>query len=231
MTILADFTQLEVPVGFYTESQKQLQAKFESGSLAERLEQAIVTDEIVPELHQPFIESRDFFFLATVNARGEPTVSHKGGPVGVVTVVDSKTLAFPSYDGNGMFLSMGNIAETSKIGMLFIDFETPNRMRVQATATLSTDDPLMAKYPGAQLLVRARVEKVFLNCARLVHKHQRVSASPYVPDKNGETPFPAWKRIDLVQDALPPKDVGRAMREGGVITQEDYGAKLAAGES
>jgi predicted pyridoxine 5'-phosphate oxidase superfamily flavin-nucleotide-binding protein len=218
-------------VGFYTESQRQVQALFESSSLAERVQQAIVTDEIDPELHQPFIESRDFFFLATVNAQGEPTVSHKGGPVGVVTVVDSKTLVFPSYDGNGMFLSMGNIAETSKIGMLFIDFETPNRMRVQATATISTDDPLMAKYPGAQLLVRATVEKVFLNCARLIHKHKRLSASPYVPDATGSTPFPAWKRLDVVQDALPPKDMGRAGREGGIITQEEYGAKLAAGES
>lgn len=218
-------------MSFYTESQKQVQSTFDSRRLAERLEEAIVTDEIVPELHQPFIESRDFFFLATVNAQGEPTVSHKGGPVGVVTVVDAKTLAFPSYDGNGMFLSMGNIAETGKIGMLFIDFETPNRMRVQATATISTDDPLLAKYPGAQLVVRAKVDKVFLNCARLIHKHQRVSTSPYVPDKKGDTPFPAWKRIDLVQDALPSKDMGRARDAGGVITQEEYGAKLAAGES
>ena len=218
-------------MSFYTESQKQLQDTFESRRLAERVEAAIVTDEIVPELHQGFIESRDFFFLATVNAQGEPTVSHKGGPVGVVTVIDATTLAFPSYDGNGMFLSMGNIAETGKIGMLFIDFETPNRVRVQATATISTDDPLLAKYPGAQLLVRAKVEKVFLNCARLIHKYKRVAASPYVPDQNGETPFPAWKRIDLVQDALPSKDMGRAIGEGGVITQEEYGAKLAIGES
>jgi len=218
-------------VDFYTESQKQLQAAFDSRRLAERVEEAIVTDVIVPHVHQPFIESRDFFFLTTVSAQGEPTVSYKGGPVGVVTVVDPTTLAFPSYDGNGMFLSMGNIAETGKIGMLFIDFETPNRMRVQATASIRADDPLLAKYPGAQLLVRAKVDKVFLNCARLIHKHQRVSASPYVPDKDGHTPFPAWKRIDVVQDALPPKDQGRATAEGGVITQEEYGAKLAAGES
>ena len=216
---------------FYTESQKRLQAAFDSRKLAERVEEAIVTDVIVPRVHQPFIESRDFFFLTTVNAQGEPTVSYKGGPVGVVTVVDPTTLAFPSYDGNGMFLSMGNIAETGKIGLLFIDFETPNRIRVQATATISTDDPLLARYPGAQLLVRAKVDRVFINCARLIHKHQRVSASPYVPDKDGRTPFPAWKRIDKVQDALPPKDQGRATAEGGVITEEEYGAKLAAGES
>jgi len=218
-------------MSFYTESQKNIQVAFDSRKLADRLEESIVTDQIVPELHQRFIESRDFFFLSTVNAQGEPTVSHKGGPVGVVTIVDAHTLVFPTYDGNGMFLSMGNIAETGKIGLLFIDFETPNRVRVQATATISTDDPLMARYPGAQLLVRAKVDKVFLNCARLIHKHQRVSTSPYVPDAKGETPFPSWKRIDLVQDALPAKDRGRSSSEGGVITEEEYGCKLAAGES
>jgi predicted pyridoxine 5'-phosphate oxidase superfamily flavin-nucleotide-binding protein len=218
-------------MSFYTESQKQVQATFESSKLAERVEQAIVTDEIVPDRHQAFIESRDFFFLASVNAQGEPTVSYKGGPVGVVTVVDTKTLVFPSYDGNGMFLSMGNISETGKIGLLFVDFETPQRIRVQATATLSTDDSLMANYPGSQLLVRASVEKVFFNCARLIHKHKRVAASPYVPDKKGATPFPAWKRIDGLQDALVPEDLGRAKDEGGVITEEEYMAKVAAGDS
>lgn len=218
-------------VEFYTPSQKALQAAFETRRLAERVHDLIVTDEIDPSVHQPFIESRDFFFLATVNAQGEPTVSYKGGAVGLVTVVDTKTLAFPSYDGNGMFLSLGNVAETAKIGMLFIDFETPNRLRVQATAAISTDDPLMATYPGAQLIVRAEVVKVFVNCARYIHKHKRLSTSPYVPDATGAAPCPAWKRIDAVQDALPPKDVSRALGEEGVITLEEYGDKLAAGES
>ncbi len=216
---------------FYSESQKQLQTQFDSRRLADRLEAAIVTDQIASAQQRAFIESRDFFFLSTVNAQGEPTVSHKGGGVGVVTVVDAGTLVFPSYDGNGMFMSMGNIAETGKIGLLFIDFETPNRLRVQATATFSADDPLMAKYPGAQLLVRAKIDKVFVNCARLIHKHKRIAASPYVPDRNGAMPLPAWKRIDMVQDALPASDIGRAEHEGGLITPEQYDEKLASGES
>jgi uncharacterized protein len=218
-------------VAFYSESQKQLQQQFESQALAERVEQAIVADAIDPGMHQPFIESRDFFFLSTVNGSGEPTVSYKGGDTGIVTVVDEHTIAFPNYDGNGMFLSMGNIAETSKIGLLFIDFETPNRVRVQATATVSADDPLMAKYPGATLIVRGKVDKVFLNCARLIHKHARIETSPYVPDASGQTPYPAWKRIDFVQDALRPGDQGRAEAAGGLINMEEYGAKLAAGQS
>jgi uncharacterized protein len=218
-------------MAFYTESQKKWQEQFQSRALADRVEQAIVADAIDPGLHQPFIESRDFFFLTTVNGSGEPTVSYKGGDVGIVTVIDPHTIAFPNYDGNGMFLSIGNIAETSKIGLLFIDFETPNRVRMQATASVMADDPLLPKYPGATLIVRANVDKVFLNCARLIHKHARVESSPYVPDASGETPYPAWKRIDFVQDALRPSDQGRAVAEGGLITMEEYGAKLAAGQS
>jgi uncharacterized protein len=130
-----------------------------------------------------------------------------------------------------MFLSMGNIAETAKIGMLFIDFETPNRVRVQATATVSADDPLMATYPGAQLIVRATVDKVFVNCARMIHKHTRTATSPYVPNEAGEAKYPAWKRIDLLQGVLPPADMGRAEAAGGLITIEEYGTKLAAGDS
>lgn len=217
-------------MAFYTDSQRQMQEQFDSRPLADSVEAAIVDDEL-NDLHKGFISTRDYFFLSTVNADGEPTVSHKGGDVGTVTVVDDHTLAFPAYDGNGMFLSLGNIAATAKIGMLFIDFETPNRVRVQATASFSDSDDLMAKYPGSIGVVRAHVDKVFLNCARYIHKHTRVEQSPYVPDENGEQPYPAWKRIDGLQDSLQPKDQGRAADNGGVITEEEYGAKVMAGES
>jgi len=217
-------------MAFYTEPQRALQEQFESRPLADAVEAAIVDTEL-NELHVAFISSRDFFFLSTVNADGEPTVSHKGGDIGTVTVVDNKTLAFPAYDGNGMFLSLGNITATAKIGLLFIDFETPNRVRVQATARFSTDDELMADYPGAIGIVRASVDRVFLNCARYIHKHTRTSTSPYVPDDKGEQPFPTWKRIDDLQDHLHPQDRGRAADEGGEITEEQYVEAVLAGES
>jgi len=217
-------------MAFYTESQKAMQAQFDSLPLAAAVETAIVRDEL-DEMHQGFIESRDYFFLSTVDSSGCPTVSHKGGPPGIVTVLDPSTIAFPNYDGNGMFLSMGNIADTAKIGLLFMDFETPNRIRVQATAKVSSDDKLLSRYPGANLIVRAHVDKVFINCARYIHKHTRVETSPYVPASDGAQPFPAWKRIDFLQDSLRPEDQGRAELEGGVITEDEYGAKLQAGES
>ncbi|MEM9565162.1 MAG: pyridoxamine 5'-phosphate oxidase family protein [Actinomycetota bacterium] len=214
---------------YYTDAQRALQDRFESRPLADRLEQAIIAPEI-DEMQQAFIQSRDFFFLSTVTAAGEPTVSYKGGDVGIVTVVDQTSIAFPMYDGNGMFLSAGNIADTAKIGLLFIDFETPNRVRVQATARLEHDDPLLERYPGAITIVRATVDHVFVNCARYIHEHERVAASPYVPDGDGAQPHPSWKRIDLLQDALTQDDQDRSADEG-IITIEDYGAKLAAGES
>lgn len=217
-------------MSFYTDSQKKLQTQFQSGALAKKVEETIVDDEI-GDLHRDFIESRDFFFLSTVNADGSPTVSYKGGDVGLVTVIDPTTIAFPNYDGNGMFLSMGNINDTAKIGMLFIDFETPNRIRVQARATASDQDPMMSHYPGANLIVRAKVDKVFLNCARYIHKHSRLESSAYVPDKQGHAPYPAWKRLDLIQDSLPPKDQGKAQEEGGTITMDDYMEKLGEGKS
>ncbi len=217
-------------MAFYTEPQRSLQEQFETRKLADAVEAAIV-DDALDDNHKAFISSRDFFFLSTVNATGEPTVSHKGGDVGTVKVIDDKTLAFPAYDGNGMFLSLGNIVDTAKIGLLFIDFETPNRIRVQATATLNAEDPLLSEYPGAIGIVRAHVDKVFLNCARYIHKHERVSTSRYVPDADGNQPYPAWKRIDGLQDHLHPRDRGKAGAAGGVITEEQYGEALAKGES
>ncbi len=216
--------------GFYTDAQRAMQEAQGTRKLADTVQQAIVWD-VVEGPNVDFIESRDFFFLSTVDSEGRPTVSYKGGPQGVCHVVDAKTLVFPSYDGNGMFKSMGNAADTGKVGLLFIDFETPNRVRVQGDVTVSADDPEMARYPGARMIARVAVENCFLNCARYIHKHERIAQSPYVPDEQGEQPHPSWKRIDVIQDALPEAERARTQAEGGTITQDDYAEKLMAGQS
>ncbi len=215
---------------FYTAAQRDIQEQFETQPLADALEAAIVVNQL-DDMHTGFIESRDFFFLSTVNGRGEPTVSYKGGGVGTVQVLDPSTLAFPAYDGNGMFLSMGNIADTAKIGMLFIDFETPNRVRVQATASFHDDDELLPHFPGAIGIVRASIDQVFVNCARYIHQHERKATSPYVPDENGEQPYPSWKRIDMILPFLPEDDQSKVAEAGGEISAEQYGEALAKGES
>ena len=215
---------------FYTEQQRKLQQQFDTGKLADLLVHAIAHHEIKPA-ERAFIESRDMFFLATVDAVGQPTCSYKGGDPGFVQVVDPATLAFPSYDGNGMFLSLGNVRATGKVGMLFIDFEKPHRLRVQGTASVAEHDPLLSRFPGADALVRVAVSHVFVNCSRYVHRYQRVGASRYVPRTGCETPYAEWKRIDLVQEALPARDAGKTARAGGTITEAEYEAKIAAGEA
>ncbi len=210
--------------------QRALQADFDTVRLADRLNELIVLTEI-PDEHRAFIESRDMVFLSTVDHRGYPTCSYKGGAPGFIKVLDPRTLALPSYDGNGMFLSMGNLAGNAKLGMLFIDFETPHRLRLHGTASISQDDPLLPSCPGAQLIARISVTELFVNCPRYVHRYQRLQTSRYAPQADGsKPPGPKWKRIDLLQDALLRREQGLASALGGVISQEDYVAMLRQGD-
>lgn len=215
---------------FYTDGQRAVQDQFQTTRMADLLHQVIVHAD-VQDAERAFIESRDMFFLATVDGDGRPTCSYKGGDPGFVRVVDAGTIAFPLYDGNGMFLSLGNIRTTTQVGLLFIDFETPHRLRVQGTASADPTDPLLRDFPGADVLVRVAVSEIFVNCSRYVHKYQRVAASRYVPREDCATPFAEWKRIDLVQEALPPRDAGKTEQAGGTITVEEYEAKRAGGRA
>lgn len=221
---------MPTPDEFYTDAQRALQKEGQHEKLAEVVVHAIVRDEL-EDIHTDYINSRDYFFLSTVNATGEPTVSHKGGDVGFCKVLSPSRLIFPNYDGNGMWLSMGNIDEAAKVGMLFMDMVTPWRIRVQGTAKISRDAELMAQFPGCNMVVDVAVDVVFQNCARYIHKHTRSETSPYVPAKDGSQPFPAWKRIDGLQPVLHPSDQGRAEAEGGTLTEEQYLEKVDQGTS
>lgn len=216
---------------FFTPAHRRAQDRADARPLADRVVDAVVKTEI-DDFSGGFIGSRDFFFLSTVDSEGRPTVSYKGGPPGVVAVVDPTTIAFPHYDGNGMFLSVGNTEDTGRIGLLFIDLETPNRFRLQADVERTTDDPvLLARWPGSTLVTVAKVETVFHNCGRYIHQHERLAASPYVPGDDGAQPLPAWKQIDVVQDVLTDDERRRATDDGGTITFEDYVGRLLAGTS
>ena len=133
-------------------------------------------------------------------------------PAGFVRIVDERTLAFPCYDGNGMYLSMGNVLANPKIGMLFVDFEKPNRLRISGEASIAENDPLLAHYPEAQFIVRVAVTEIFLNCPRYIPKFKRVADSPFVPVAGKQTPFPNWKQIDFVRETLPARDREVAMQ-------------------
>ena len=212
----------------YGDHHRALQDKFETRKLADRVEEAVVQTEVSTG-NKAFIESRDMFFLSTIDHQGRPTVSYKGGDPGLVKVVDEKTVVFPSYDGNGMFFSMGNIAGNSEVGLLFVDFETPNRLRLQGTASVSSDDALIVEYKEAELIVRVNVSEIWTNCPRYVHRYHKVDSSRYVPRAACETPLAEWKRIDMLQDVLPSKDHGRIERAGGTISMQQWADKAKAG--
>jgi hypothetical protein len=197
----------------YAEGHRTLQEQFDTRRLADRLDDAIVKDHIDAS-DRAFIERMDMFFLATVDKNGHVNCSYKGGQPGFVRVIDAHTIAFPNFDGNGMYLSMGNVLETNQVGLLFIDFENQWRMRLNGTATIDSRDPLMAEYSEAQFIVRVRAREVFPNCPRYIHKMKLVERSRFVPKVACETPVPAWKKGDWVADALPERDPARdASRE------------------
>lgn len=207
---------------------RALQDVFGTRGIADRIESIACKTEFDGEA-KGFIEAADMFFLATVDHRGRPTVSYKGGDPGFVRVVDATTLAFPSYDGNGMFLSLGNVVHNAQVGLLFISFERPHRIRVQGTASVSRDDPLMGQFREAELVVRVRLSELWQNCPRYVHRYQKVQPSRYVPREACATPLAEWKRIDLVQDALPARDAARA-QAAGLIGIEEWIGKVKSGD-
>ena len=137
-----------------------MQDRFDSRRIADRLEQ-VTLRRAFTEDDKAFISRAPMFFLATADADGHPDCSYKGGLPGFVRVVDDVTLAFPSYDGNGQFRSLGNLAVNPSVGMLFIDFEATKRIRVNGVASIDHEDPLRAAYPGADLVVRVRRRRSF----------------------------------------------------------------------
>jgi len=186
----------------YHRGNRELQDRFDSRRIADRLEEVTLHDRFMPG-DVEFIQDCAMFFLATADADGWPDVSYKGGLPGFVQVTDHDELAFPCYDGNGMFKSLGNILVNPKVGLLFIDFEEQNRMRVQGTAAISDDDPLMTQFPGAQLIIRVKAERIFPNCPRYIHKMKLLEHSVYAPAAGQQPPQPDWKQAPVFRDALP----------------------------
>ncbi|WP_295556892.1 pyridoxamine 5'-phosphate oxidase family protein [uncultured Hyphomicrobium sp.] len=212
----------------YGPQHRELQDHFASRAMADRIELIAAKTEI-DDLARGFIESRDMFFLSTVDHQGRPTVSYKGGAPGFVRVIDPQTIAFPSYDGNGMYFSMGNIAAHAEIGCLFIDFEKPFRLRLQGRAELVKDGALRAHFKEAELAVKVTVSDVWMNCPRYVHRYKKETTSRYVPRAETETPLCEWKRIDGLQDILRPHELA-AVEKAGHISQDEWMGHVLAGD-
>jgi uncharacterized protein len=203
----------------FGQTHRAFQDQYDTRRLADRLEN--LAHAAFDDGERAFIEAAPFFFLSTVDERGRPTVSYKGGAPGFVRVSGPSELVFPVYDGNGMFLSLGNIVSTAQVGLLFISFEAPRRLRVQGEARISPNEGAH-RLPGAIHLVHIAASQIFVNCGRYIHQHSMERLSPHVPNAAGEQPFPAWKRLDFIADTLPEQDQRKVAATGGSILLADY---------
>lgn len=185
---------------------RDIQDRFDTRRLADAITRTTLHATLT-DGDRAFIERMDMFFIATQGANGNLDCSYKGGEPGFVKVLDEHTIAFPNYDGNGQYMTTGNILETGKVGLLFIDFQNQWRMRLNGIATIDFDDPLRAEWPEAQFVVRVTAEEVFPNCPRYIHKMELVERSVFVPKASCETPEPGWK--DHFEDALPEEQKAR----------------------
>jgi predicted pyridoxine 5'-phosphate oxidase superfamily flavin-nucleotide-binding protein len=189
----------------FHDGNRRLQDQFDSRRIADRLVEKL-SRYAFSDGDRAFIEGAAFFFLATADADGRPDCSFKGGVPGFVRVVGEDEIAFPDYDGNGMFKSLGNIVANPSVGLLFIDMgEKPRRLRVNGTASVSRDDPLMQRFAGAQLLVRVKAGVIFPNCPRYIATPGAVEPSKYTPRPGYAPPEPAWKGFDDFKDYVHPR--------------------------
>jgi predicted pyridoxine 5'-phosphate oxidase superfamily flavin-nucleotide-binding protein len=196
----------------FDEHHRALQRQFDSERLADRIEDRLCRHWLTDDDRQ-FIERLDMMFVASVSASGQPTCSYKGGDPGFVHVLDATRLAFPHFDGNGMFLSAGNMSATQKVGLLFIDLCSPKRLRVHGRARI---EPLASVLPGcreAQFAIVVVVTEVFPNCPRYIHQYQLVERSKFVPRPDQPTPVPTWKKMEWAVDVLPAGDPARGEQQ------------------
>jgi predicted pyridoxine 5'-phosphate oxidase superfamily flavin-nucleotide-binding protein len=199
----------------YHDGNRRLQDAFDSRRISDRLEEKLCRRAFTPD-DKAFIESVIYFFLATADAEGRPDCSFKGGPAGFVRVTGPSELAFPDYDGNGMFKSLGNLTVNPGVGLLFIDMHgRTRRLRVNGTARVLRSDPLLAETVGAQLIVRVEARAIFPNCPRYIPKLQLQAESDYAPRPGCDPIEPAWKTFPDLKDAVHPRQPTARGRAGG----------------
>jgi uncharacterized protein len=188
----------------FHDGNRRLQEQFDSRRISDRLE--AMSRTAFSNEDRSFIENTTYFFLATADAEGRPDCSFKGGPPGFVRVTGPSELAFPDYDGNGMFKSLGNVTVNPNVALLFIAMHgTPRRLRVSGAARVSRDDPLMNESVGAQMIVRVDARVIFPNCPRYIPMMQFLEPSPYTPRVGQEPVEPAWKSFEVFKDDVHPR--------------------------
>src|SRR5678816_4439402 len=190
-------------MSLYHEGHRELQDRYRGRAVADRLEQHRMHCAFT-DTDREFIETAHFFFLAT--AWGESVdCSMKGGVPGFVRVTAPNEIAWPDYDGNRMYRSLGNILRNPRVGLLFIRFDgklfnNAGRLRISGCAEIDESAAAVAGLPGAKRLVRVTAEHIFTNCPRYIPKLSLEETSVYVPREGYRPPDPPWKSMPFVKD-------------------------------
>jgi uncharacterized protein len=189
----------------YHDGNRKLQDRFDSRRISDKLEEKLTRTSFNAD-DKAFIESMAYFFIATADAAGRPDCSFKGGMPGFVRVTGPAELAFPDYNGNGMFKSLGNLLVNPNVGLLFIAMhDKPKRLRINGSARVSDADPLLHETVGAQLIVRVAARAIFPNCPRYIPTMQMTGPSIFTPQPKVDPPEPAWKTFDDFKDCVHPR--------------------------
>jgi uncharacterized protein len=193
------------PSDLYGAGARAFQDEFDSRRLADRLGELTVHAELTDD-DTALITAQSTVWVSTVDAGGWPDVSYKGGEPGFVRVVSPTELRIPAYDGNGMMRTLGNIADTGRVALLFVDVERPWRLRLHGEARVSTERADVDEFHGAFAVIVVTAARIFPNCGRYIHQG---GVSEFVPRPGHEPPTPEWKRLEFINDALPGDDPAR----------------------
>jgi len=184
--------------GFFHAGSLALQDRADSRRIAGRIAELRRHDSFsADDLAQ--IAAAQMFFLATADADGRPDCSVKGGEPGFVQAIGPNLLSFPDYDGNGMFRSLGNISVNPAVGLLFVDFESGRKMRINGTAVLLRDGE------DGGLRVEVAACDIFPNCPRYVPHMVVAARSVHNPRPGYTPPPPAWQAKPELKDFLPTR--------------------------
>lgn len=150
--------------------EQRAQAQWHTAALWDEARKQRLLWDHIPAIYHTRLEAAPFFFLATSSPDGRCDCSFKGGGPGLVRILDAHRFAFPDFDGNGAFMSLGNILLNPQVGCLFIDFADGARLRVNGRASIHEGDAIAALFPSHPRVVLIEVEQVVPNCARHVPK-------------------------------------------------------------
>jgi len=185
----------------FHKGQRALQDKYDGRKVADKIAEVRRHDEFTEE-DRDIIETAVVFFLAT-SFEDSVDCSMKGGEPGFIRVIGPSTLAFPDYDGNQMYRSLGNIRNNPNVGLLFVRFDgVSTRLRVNGVAEIDDSKEAITGLPGAKRLILVTARDIFPNCPRYVPAMDGARPSIYAPKAGYTPPEPEWKGRDYIKELI-----------------------------